>query len=52
LSISPEQAILAAIVDRVVAMLVIFGLGFILSRILLNKFDMAQTREAVIYSDE
>jgi uncharacterized protein (TIRG00374 family) len=42
LNIPPEQAILAALVDRVVAMIVIFGFGFIFSRILLDRLDDKQ----------
>ncbi|MBM3284967.1 MAG: hypothetical protein FJY81_03770, partial [Candidatus Aminicenantes bacterium] len=39
LNISSEQAILAALLDRVVAMIAIFGPGFVFSRILLERLD-------------
>ncbi len=42
LNIPPEQAILAALLDRVVAMIIIFGFGFIFSRILLDRLDEKQ----------
>jgi uncharacterized protein (TIRG00374 family) len=37
--ISSDQAVLAALIDRVVAMMVVFGLGFIFSRMLLSRMD-------------
>ena len=37
LGISTEEALLGAVLDRVVAMIVVFGLGSVFSRILLNK---------------
>ena len=42
LGISPEDALLGAVLDRVVAMIVVFGLGAVFSRVLLNKITLQQ----------
>jgi uncharacterized protein (TIRG00374 family) len=40
--ISADQALTAAILDRTVSMVLIFGFGFVYSKILLNKLDDTQ----------
>jgi hypothetical protein len=40
LSISPEEALLGAVLDRVVAMIEVFGLGAVFSRMLLRKVNL------------
>ena len=42
--IPAEQALLAALVDRVVTMIVTFGAGFLYSRILLIRWDKGKSR--------
>lgn len=40
--ISPDQALAAAILDRMVSMVIIFGFGFVYSKMLLDRLDEAQ----------
>ncbi|MFW6047637.1 MAG: lysylphosphatidylglycerol synthase domain-containing protein, partial [Candidatus Woesearchaeota archaeon] len=40
LGISPDQALLGAVLDRIIAIIVVFGLGVVFSKLLLKKVEI------------
>jgi len=52
LGLSADQALTAAILDRTISMVFIFGVGFVYSKILLNKLDDSQSKFSIFGDDK